>query len=140
MRRKEKKVGVVFSMKDVFCRKDKRYIKFKGLKKIFYFVRSLWYVPSQNKPKFLKKEEEILKIIKEYSPQIRQQCLDYEKYFFQWENANRRGECGISWYEKKNWRHGIKQIISLKKNTKTQRDKWNDRTFSSHERKIKTRA
>ena len=64
-------------------------------------MRSLWYVPSQNKPKFLKKEEEILKIIKEYSPQIRQQCLDYEKYFFQWENANRRGECGISWYEKK---------------------------------------
>ena len=80
-----------FTAKDVFCWKDKRFKKKKGLKKIFCFICSLFYTPAQNKQKFLEKEGSILRIIKEYSPKIKEQCINYEKYFFQWERENKSG-------------------------------------------------
>ena len=93
----KKRVISDFYTRDVFCEKDKRYKKFKGLKKILYFVYSLWYISNQNEPKLLEKEKDILKIIKEYNPQIKQQLQDYEKYFFQWENNNRSGGGDLGW-------------------------------------------
>ncbi len=97
----KEKVGTDFSARDVFLSKDKRFKRKKGLKKIFYFIRSLFYRPQQNKPKFVQKERDILRIIKEYNPKIREQCINNEKYFFQWERENRSGRSDLGWILKK---------------------------------------
>jgi len=76
----------------------------------------LFYTPAQNKQKFLEKERSILRIIKEYSPKIKEQCINYEKYFFQWERENKSG--GNNQWAIKKEREALEKIDVLYKEEK----------------------